>query len=208
MEDIQPTLEYLEKNGIRGIINYAAEDDVSESEDAASQEAAMERACDRRLDTFMTSVRVQDNLRNTGFVAIKVRDLNLLQAMEVNKRRVILCLGFASTLHMSSVDIWNIKSHVLNDAFSSSSRMKCHYCLEAFLTSVWVQDNLRNTSFVAIKVPSVFGDHLCPGDVKNDVWTDAAVLVHPLWCVCAYQLVACHLLHEAGIHIACGAFVH
>ena len=72
MEDIQPTLQYLEGNGIRGIINYAAEDDVSAEDPEISHEDAFERACDKRLGTFMTSVTVQDNIRNTGFVAIKV----------------------------------------------------------------------------------------------------------------------------------------
>lgn len=73
MEDIQPTLEYLEQNGIRGIINYAAEDDVSPEDAGVASEHALEKACDKRLSTFMTSVDVQDNRRNTGFVAIKVR---------------------------------------------------------------------------------------------------------------------------------------
>jgi hypothetical protein len=72
VEDIQSTLEYLEHNGIRGIINYAAEDDVSEEDSSGSHEDSLDRACDKRLGTFMTSVSVQDNFRNTGFVAIKV----------------------------------------------------------------------------------------------------------------------------------------
>eukprot|EP00884_Botryococcus_braunii_P003785 jgi/Botrbrau1/13407/Bobra.0082s0014.1 len=82
VEDIQPTLQYLEGNGIRGIINYAAEDDVSAEDPEISHEDAFERACDKRLGTFMTSVTVQDNIRNTGFVAIKVTALcqpNLLE---------------------------------------------------------------------------------------------------------------------------------
>lgn len=75
VEEIQPTLEYLEHNGIRGIINYAAEDDVSSEDAGVASELAFERACDKRLGTFMTSIDVQDNSRNTGFVAIKVRSV-------------------------------------------------------------------------------------------------------------------------------------
>ena len=73
-------MQYLERHGIRPILNYAAEDDVSGSRstgpEAAGQPggdaAAAERALDRNLSTFLRSVADSDNTRNRAFVAAKV----------------------------------------------------------------------------------------------------------------------------------------
>ncbi len=69
-----PCLQYLEQNGIRPILNYAAEDDVSEEPEEATScpHAAAERCLDRNMAIFMRSVRDSDNIRNRAFVAIKV----------------------------------------------------------------------------------------------------------------------------------------
>ncbi|CAL5224266.1 g6925 [Coccomyxa viridis] len=77
VESIQPTLKYLEENGIRPILNYAAEDDVSaEPEEATScPHAAAERCLDRNTAIFMRSIRDSDNFGNRAFVAIKVTAL-------------------------------------------------------------------------------------------------------------------------------------
>ena len=67
-------MQYLKQNGIRPILNYAAEDDISqEPEEAAScPHAAAERCLDRNMAIFMRSVRDSDNTRNRAFVAVKV----------------------------------------------------------------------------------------------------------------------------------------
>ena len=67
-------MQYLEENGIRPILNYAAEDDVSaEPEEATScPHAAAERCLDRNTAIFMRSIRDSDNFGNRAFVAIKV----------------------------------------------------------------------------------------------------------------------------------------
>lgn len=71
-------LQYLERHGIRPILNYAAEDDVGGAggAEAAGQAdngaAAAERALDRNLATFLRSVADSDNARNRAFVAAKV----------------------------------------------------------------------------------------------------------------------------------------
>ena len=68
-------LQYLEENGIRPILNYAAEDDVSDDADEAASScphAAAERCLDRNMAIFMRSIRDSDNARNRAFVAIKV----------------------------------------------------------------------------------------------------------------------------------------
>ncbi len=67
-------VQYLERHGIRPILNYAAEDDVKEEGGGDSCPlAAAERKLDRNLDIFMRSIRDSDNVRNRAFVAIKVR---------------------------------------------------------------------------------------------------------------------------------------
>lgn len=66
--------QYLERHGIRPILNYAAEDDVNnEFGCEGCPVAAAERKLDRNLDIFMRSIRDSDNVRNRAFVAIKVR---------------------------------------------------------------------------------------------------------------------------------------
>jgi hypothetical protein len=67
-------VQYLERNGIRPILNYAAEDDVSDG-DGASPVAAAERKLDRNMNIFMQSIHNSDNVRNRAFVAIKVRSI-------------------------------------------------------------------------------------------------------------------------------------
>lgn len=67
-------VQYLERHGIRPILNYAAEDDVNnEFGCEGCPVAAAERKLDRNLDIFMRSIRDSDNIRNRAFVAIKVR---------------------------------------------------------------------------------------------------------------------------------------
>jgi hypothetical protein len=86
--------QYLERNGIRPILNYAAEDDVSSSggaeepcEDGTGapgsarcpKSAALERALDANLRIFMRSIADSDNARNRAFVAMKVPPPTLAQ---------------------------------------------------------------------------------------------------------------------------------
>ena len=88
---INCAVQYLERHGIRPILNYAAEDDVSGSQgaEAAGQPggsdgdaaaSAAERALDRNLATFLRSVADSDNARNRAFVAAKVAPLSGLRS--------------------------------------------------------------------------------------------------------------------------------
>jgi hypothetical protein len=69
-------VQYLEEHGIRPILNYAAEDDVTEEPqaDAFCPHAAAERSLDRNMAIFKRSIADSDNTRNRAFVAIKVSD--------------------------------------------------------------------------------------------------------------------------------------
>jgi hypothetical protein len=49
-EDIKPTLHYLYKNGIGGILDYAAEDDVQSEGGPASREPENEHIIARTFD--------------------------------------------------------------------------------------------------------------------------------------------------------------
>ncbi|EIE22093.1 hypothetical protein COCSUDRAFT_83484 [Coccomyxa subellipsoidea C-169] len=83
VDSIQPTLQYLERHGIRPILNYAAEDDVNnEFGCEGCPVAAAERKLDRNLDIFMRSIRDSDNIRNRAFVAIKVTPLGPPKLLE------------------------------------------------------------------------------------------------------------------------------
>ncbi|BDA46933.1 Proline dehydrogenase 1, mitochondrial [Coccomyxa sp. Obi] len=76
-------VQYLERHGIRPILNYAAEDDVKEEGEGDSCPlAAAERKLDRNLDIFMRSIRDSDNIRNRAFVAIKVTPLGPPKLLE------------------------------------------------------------------------------------------------------------------------------
>lgn len=93
--------QYLEENGIRPILNYAAEDDVSEEGDAeevACPHAAAERCLDRNAAIFMRSVRDSDNTRNRAFVAIKVLFLALFA------RPCLVAGSFTPQLHKPLLD--------------------------------------------------------------------------------------------------------
>ncbi|KAK9834130.1 hypothetical protein WJX81_000815 [Elliptochloris bilobata] len=79
VDSIRPTVAYLAANGIRPILQYAAEDnvrdDAADSTDMAAVAEAAERACDCNLAIFMRSVRDSDNVASTAIVAIKVTAL-------------------------------------------------------------------------------------------------------------------------------------
>ena len=75
---LKPTADMLRKHGIRPILNFAAEDDVStstahsESAQVECADALAERANDRNLQPFLKSVEDAGNREGKGFVAAKV----------------------------------------------------------------------------------------------------------------------------------------
>ena len=73
---LKPTADMLRKYGIRPILNFAAEDDVSSAPSLADcADAAAERASDRNLQPFLKSVEDAGNREGKGFVQAKVNTL-------------------------------------------------------------------------------------------------------------------------------------
>jgi len=71
---LKPTADMLRQHGIRPILNYAAEDDVSDAPTAVeSADAAAERASDCNLRPFLKSVEDAGNREGKGFVQAKVK---------------------------------------------------------------------------------------------------------------------------------------
>ena len=72
---IKPTLQFLAQNGIRPILNYAAEDDTGSEAPEGGTEATwkkQEAGCDARAATFLRSVAEADTSSGCAFVAVKV----------------------------------------------------------------------------------------------------------------------------------------
>ena len=67
----------LRQHGIRPILNYAAEDDVSDAPTAVEcAVAAAERASDCNLRPFLKSVEDAGNREGKGFVQAKVQQVS------------------------------------------------------------------------------------------------------------------------------------
>mmetsp|Transcript_5093 Transcript_5093/g.14616 ORF Transcript_5093/g.14616 Transcript_5093/m.14616 type:complete len:636 (-) Transcript_5093:748-2655(-) len=93
-QDIKPTLHYLYKNGIGGILDYAAEDDVESEGGAHSRELEneaiiartfdyeSEAKCDAHLKTFMESIKAAASAEGQGFAAVKVTALGQPKLLE------------------------------------------------------------------------------------------------------------------------------
>jgi proline dehydrogenase len=93
-DDIKPTLHYLYKNGIGGILDYAAEDDVQSEGGPVSREPENEHIiartfdyeseakCDRHMETFMKSIRAAAASEGQGFAAVKVTALGQPKLLE------------------------------------------------------------------------------------------------------------------------------
>ena len=88
-EGIKPKINMLHQNGIGGILDYAAEDDMPEEEGADGSSAAKESGprekvvartfdygseatCDGHMETFMKSIEAAGDAPGRGFAAIKV----------------------------------------------------------------------------------------------------------------------------------------
>ena len=73
-----PTADMLRKHGIRPILNYAAEDDVSSTPaETVCADTAGEQLCDRNMLPFLKSVADCSNREGKGFVQAKVRQLQM-----------------------------------------------------------------------------------------------------------------------------------
>ncbi|DBA95567.1 TPA: hypothetical protein ACH3X3_013417 [Trebouxia sp. C0006] len=80
---LKPTADMLRQHGIRPILNYAAEDDVSDAPTAVeSADAAAERASDCNLRPFLKSVEDAGNREGKGFVQAKVTCLGNCDMMK------------------------------------------------------------------------------------------------------------------------------
>ena len=74
---LSPTANMLRKHGIRPILNYAAEDDVTDSPGPIqSADTAAEQLCDCNMLPFLKSIEDSGSREGKGFVAAKVRDSN------------------------------------------------------------------------------------------------------------------------------------
>ena len=70
---LSPTANMLRKHGIRPILNYAAEDDVSSSPvQVQCQDTAAELVCDRNMLPFLKSIEDSGNREGKGFIQAKV----------------------------------------------------------------------------------------------------------------------------------------
>lgn len=75
---LSPTANMLRKHGIRPILNYAAEDDISDSPaPILSADTAAEQLCDRNMLPFLKSIEDSASREGKGFVAAKVCHTNL-----------------------------------------------------------------------------------------------------------------------------------
>lgn len=93
-EEIKPTLHELYENGIGGILDYAAEDDVESESGPASREQPNdvviartfdyenEATCDRHMHTFMKSISAAKASEGQGFAAVKVTALGQPKLLE------------------------------------------------------------------------------------------------------------------------------
>ena len=82
---IKPKIKMLHKNGIGGILDYAAEDDMDADEGPASRtgphekgvartfDYGSEEVCDGHMRVFMKSIEAAADAPGRGFAAIKVR---------------------------------------------------------------------------------------------------------------------------------------
>ena len=68
---LQATLQSLRRNGIRPILNYAAENDVAKAGATAMGQSEAE-AFDSNLSTYLQTVRDTSNTDGKGFVVLKV----------------------------------------------------------------------------------------------------------------------------------------
>lgn len=83
-EGIKPKIKMLHNNGIGGILDYAAEDDMDADEGQASRSAphgkvvartfdyGSEEVCDGHMRVFMKSIEAAAEAPGRGFAAIKV----------------------------------------------------------------------------------------------------------------------------------------
>lgn len=70
---LSPTANMLRKHGIRPILNYAAEDDVSSSSaQVQCTDTAAELMCDRNMLPFLKSIEDSGNRQGKGFIQAKV----------------------------------------------------------------------------------------------------------------------------------------
>lgn len=70
---LSPTANMLRKHGIRPILNYAAEDDVSSSPaQVRCADTAAELVCDRNMLPFLKSIEDSGNREGKGFIQAKV----------------------------------------------------------------------------------------------------------------------------------------
>ena len=74
---LSPTANMLRKHGIRPILNYAAEDDVSSSPaQVQCADTATELICERNMLPFLKSIADSGNREGKGFIQAKVRPSN------------------------------------------------------------------------------------------------------------------------------------
>ncbi|KDD76966.1 Proline dehydrogenase [Helicosporidium sp. ATCC 50920] len=134
-EDIKPRLKYLADNGIRAILDYAAEDDVEADKDGSSEPNEMvvvrtyayegEALCDKRMGIFLKSIEASASADGQGFAAIKVTALGVPTLLErvsvalVAIKRLFASLdadGDGSVTEDQFVEGWRSIFHVEDDA--------------------------------------------------------------------------------------------
>ena len=103
-EGIKPKIQMLHRNGIGGILDYAAEDDMPEEEGPSSRAGPNEKVvartfdygseaiCDGHMKTFMKSIEAAAEAPGRGFAAIKVTMPSLFALIFVHTRNMLVTI--------------------------------------------------------------------------------------------------------------------
>lgn len=139
-ESIQPTLHYLHKNGIKAILDYAAEDDVQSEAGPVSRthptatvvartyDYSSEKKCDKHLSIFLKAIDAAARAEGQGFAAIKVTGLgNPLLLERVSSSLIAIRNLFRQfdedhNGHITREEFTNVYSQLFND--STPARME------------------------------------------------------------------------------------
>jgi proline dehydrogenase len=116
---LQPTIADLRRNGIGGILDYAAENDVPTTnfnQPAREYSYESEAACDRHVDIFRSCIRSVANVSPDGFAAIKVTALGNPLLLERMSQAIV------ETKNLFAKFDLNGDGHISRDEFERAHR--------------------------------------------------------------------------------------
>jgi proline dehydrogenase len=117
---LQPAIADMRRNGIGGILDYAAESDVptttNYSQPAREYSYESEAACDRHVDIFRSCIRSVANVTPDGFAAIKVTALGNPLLLERVSQAIV------ETKNLFAKFDLNEDGHISRDEFERAHR--------------------------------------------------------------------------------------